>query len=55
MRSTQQLPKMHLLEDHMEEWLGRYYLGVGLMGEQGVESIHHHLEERYLKISNKVA
>lgn len=41
----------------MGEWLGRYYLGTGLMGEQGAESIHahlHDLEDRYPKIPNKV-
>ncbi len=51
------LPKMHLLEDHMMEWLGMYYLGAGLMGEQGAESIYAHLnnlEGRYPKIVNKV-
>ena len=37
------LPKMHILEQHMVEWLHRYHLGAGLMGEQGAESIHQHL------------
>ncbi len=37
------LPKMHLLEDHMAEWLKRFHLGAGFMGEQGAESIHAHL------------
>ena len=37
------LPKMHLLEDHMADWLKRFHLGAGFMGEQGAESIHAHL------------
>ena len=31
------LPKMHLLESHMVDWLRKYHLGTGLMGEQGAE------------------
>ncbi len=30
------LPKMHLLEDHMMEWLGRYYLGAGLIWRDNI-------------------
>lgn len=51
------LPKMHLLEDHMLDWLTKYHLGAGLMGEQGAESIHAHLnrlETTYSSIPNKV-
>ena len=32
--------KMHLLEDHIMEWMSTHQAGCGLMGEQGVESIH---------------
>ncbi|KAL5482018.1 hypothetical protein EMCRGX_G022297 [Ephydatia muelleri] len=32
--------KMHILEDHMLEWLSMHQAGCGLMGEQGAESIH---------------
>ena len=32
--------KMHLLEDHMVEWITAHQAGCGLMGEQGAESIH---------------
>jgi hypothetical protein len=39
------LPKMHLLEDHMADWLKRYHLATGLMGEQGAESIHAHINK----------
>ena len=48
---------MHLLEDHKSEWLRQYYLGAGLMGEQGAESIHAHLnrlQDRYKNITNSV-
>ena len=34
------LPKMHILEDHTVPWLKEYQVGLGLMGEQGAESIH---------------
>ena len=32
--------KMHILEDHMLEWVSTHLAGCGLMGEQGAESIH---------------
>ncbi len=34
------LPKMHFLEMHIVPWLRRWGVGLGLMGEQGAESIH---------------
>ena len=37
--------KQHLLEDHCIEWLKRTKMGFGLMGEQGVESIHHKMND----------
>ena len=51
------LPKMHLLEDHVVPWIKRWGLGAGLMGEQGAESIHAHLnklEATYSSIPNRV-
>lgn len=36
------LPKMHMLEEHVIPWLKRWHVGFGLLGEQGVESIHAH-------------
>ena len=51
------LPKMHLLEDHMVGWLKKYHLGLGLMGEQGAESIHAHLnrlETTYSSVRNRL-
>ena len=33
-------PKMHFLEVHMVPWLERWGVGLGMMGEQGSESIH---------------
>ena len=32
--------KMHLLEDHTVPWARRTGTGIGLLGEQGAESIH---------------
>ena len=34
---------MHILEDHVVPWLERWGIGAGLMGEQGAESLHAHL------------
>ena len=51
------MPKMHLLEDHVVPWMKRWGLGAGLMGEQGAESIHSHLnklEATYSSIPNRV-
>jgi hypothetical protein len=45
------------MEDHMADWLRRFHLGAGMMGEQGAESIHAHLnqlETTYAGIPNAV-
>lgn len=34
------LPKMHMLEAHVVPAIQHYGVGLGLMGEQGAESIH---------------
>ncbi len=34
------IPKMHMLETHVVDWLNEWRVGLGLMGEQGAESIH---------------
>ena len=36
-------PKLHLLEEHAVEWLQRWRVGFGMMGEQGAGSIHAHV------------
>ena len=49
------LPKMHILEDHVIPWLRRHRIASGLMGEQGAESIHSHinrLEAQYSGVAN---
>lgn len=41
----------------MVDWLKKYHLGPGLMGEQGAESIHAHLnrlETTYGSVRNKL-
>lgn len=51
------LPKMHILEEHVTDWLQRWHLGAGLMGEQGAESLHAHLmrlERTYQGVPNEV-
>ena len=34
------LPKMHILEDHCNDWISNYTFGLAFHGEQGGESIH---------------
>ena len=51
------LPKMHILEAHVPSWIEKWGVGLGLMGEQGAESIHSSLndiEKSYLSMPNKV-
>nr|XP_054748599.1 uncharacterized protein LOC129254164 isoform X2 [Lytechinus pictus] len=36
-------PKLHLLEDHVVPWLRTWNAPLGLMGEQGIESLHSQL------------
>lgn len=41
----------------MLDWLKKFHLGAGLMGEQGAESIHAHLnrlERTYASVPNRV-
>ena len=48
---------MHILEDHVIQWLSRWKIGAGTMGEQGAESIHAHimkLERLHQGIANEV-
>ena len=50
-------PKLHLLEEHAVEWLQRWRVGFGMMGEQGAESIHAHfniLKRTYSNIPEHV-
>ena len=51
------IPKMHMLEKRVVDWLGEWKLGLGLMGEQGAESIHayfNNLKRSYSNITNGV-
>ena len=51
------LPKMHLLEDHMVDWLRQFHMAPGIMGEQGAESVHAHLNDlvrSYATMPNKL-
>ena len=38
-------PKLHLLEDHVVPWFERWGAGLALMGEQGGEGVHAHLNK----------
>lgn len=33
-------PKMHILEDHVGDWLATYKVGLGFFSEHGVEVSH---------------
>lgn len=51
------IPKMHFMEDHLIDWVKRYKTGLGLLGEQGIEAIHHQfndLKKTYSCVRNKV-
>ena len=46
-----------MLEDHLVPWLQKWRIGFGLLGEQGVESIHAHfnsLKHTYCGIPDKL-
>ena len=46
-----------MLEDHVSSFIGDWRVGVGMLGEQGVESIHtvfNTLERTYSSMTNKV-
>ena len=48
---------MHILECHVADWLEKWGVGLGLMGEQGAESVHtsiNQIERAYLNIPNTV-
>lgn len=52
------LPKMHMLEEHVVPWIKKWHVGFGLLGEQGIESIHAHfnsLGRTYRSIPEDVA
>ena len=44
-------PKMHLLENHATEQLGRFRVGFGLLNEQGGELIHAHFNRTNRAVS----
>ena len=50
-------PKLHMLEDHVIEFLTQWRAGLGFYGEQGGESIHAEISRmtnRYSSIRNPV-
>jgi len=51
------LPKMHMMESHIVPFLKQWGVGLGLMGEQGAESIHaaiNGINRSYSNIPDKV-
>ena len=44
---------MHILEMHIIEWMSTYNAGLGLMGEQGTETISNKLYRTYGCMANK--
>ncbi len=50
-------PKMHLIEDHVVDFIRLWRVGLGMLGEQGAESIHtrfNQLERTYASMRNGV-
>ena len=50
-------PKLHMVEDHIVDFLRQWKVGIGMLGEQGVESIHttfNQLERTYSNMTNDV-
>ena len=50
-------PKLHFLEEHCLEWIGKYRLGMGLFSEHGCEQLHKSIRVLELQshgIANKV-
>ena len=50
-------PKLHLLEDHVVPCMRRFGVGLGLLGEQGGQGIHHEmnlLSNTFCSIANDV-
>ena len=50
-------PKIHILEEHVVPFIHQWRVGLGMMGEQGAESIHarfNALERTYSSITNSV-
>ena len=50
-------PKLHMLEDHVVPFIRQWRVGLGVMGEQGAESIHNRfnvLERTYSNMPDKV-
>ena len=45
-------PKLHLLEEHVLSCMQRFHVGLGLLGEQGGEGIHHELNQLNIAFSN---
>ena len=50
-------PKLHMMEDHVVPFLQKWKRGLGLLGEQGAESIHarfNSIRTNYSNMRNKV-
>ena len=50
-------PKLHFLEDHVVPFIHQWKFGLGVMAEQGAESIHarfNQLQRTYANMTNKV-
>ena len=51
-------PKLHMLEDHVVEFIRKWHFPLGFFGEQGGESIHHEfvqLASTYCKVKPDTA
>ena len=49
------IPKLHVLEDNVVPFIMQWLVGLGMLGEQGMEGIHvrfNTLEQTYSNMSN---
>lgn len=50
-------PKLHMMEDHVVDFVSQWRVGIGMLGEQGAESIHtvfNQLGRTYANMTNGV-
>ena len=50
-------PKLHMIKDHVVDFISVWKVGMGMLGEQGAESIHtvfNQLHRTYANINNRV-
>ena len=49
------IPKLHMLEEHVAPFIRQWRVGLGMLGEQGVEGIHARFNTLELSLPRKFA